>query len=96
MNSREFFTQALLSCHKVLMEGTLPDDFLDDDDFLEEDLRPLAEQIARIATVYATELAARWETCIQVQERQDQENPDIRRSTENLTRPPPDPPPSSN
>ena len=41
MNSREFFTQALLSCHKVLMEATLPDDLPDDDESSESEVVPI-------------------------------------------------------
>jgi hypothetical protein len=47
MNSREFLTQALLSCHQVLMEAALPDDLPDDDELLDSEIRPIAEKIGR-------------------------------------------------
>ena len=49
MNSREFFTHALLSCHRVLMEATLPDVLADDDDELDEEIMPIAAQVSKIA-----------------------------------------------
>jgi hypothetical protein len=95
MNSREFLTQALLSCHRVLMDAALPDDLPDDDELLDSEIRPIAEKIAIVATIYATELASRWQLCMDVQDRQDRESVGIP-STENLTKPPPEVPPSNN
>jgi hypothetical protein len=59
MNTREFLTQALLSSHKVLMEAALPEDLPGDDELLDSEIRPIAEKIAIVATIYATELTAR-------------------------------------
>jgi hypothetical protein len=96
MNSREFFTHALLSCHKVLMEATLPDDLPDDEDELEEEVLPLAEKVSKIAAFYATELTSRWQGCIELYAKLDQEDQEATPSTKNLTKPPPDTSPLNN
>jgi hypothetical protein len=95
MNTREVLTQALLSSHKVLMEAALPEDLPGDDELLDSEIRPIAEKIAIVATIYATELTARWQVCMDVQDWQDQDVDGLP-STQNLTKPPPDVPPSKN
>ena len=96
MNSREFFTQALLSCHKVLMEATLPDGLPDDDDELDEEITPIAAQVSKIAVLYANELTILWKARMEVEAQRDEEDQEATPSTKNLTKPPPDVPPSSN
>ena len=96
MNSREFFTHALLSCHKVLTEATLPDDLPDDDDELDEEIMPIAAQVSKIAVLYANELTIRWKARMEVEAQRDEEDHEATPSTKNLTKPPPDMPPSSN
>jgi len=96
MNSREFFTQALLSCHKVLMEATLPDGLPDDDDELDEEITPIAAQVSKIAVLYANELTLRWKVCMKFEAQHDDEDQESNPSTKNLTKPPPNMPQSSN
>jgi hypothetical protein len=96
MNSREFFTHALLSCHKVLMDAMLPDDLPDDDDDLDEEILPIAEKVSKIASLYATELTIRWEGCLDLYAQVDREDQTKKApSTRNLTNPPLDIPPST-
>ena len=96
MNSREFFTHALLSCHKVLMQATLPEDFPDEDDELDEEIMPIAAQVSKIAVLYANELTIRWKARMEVEAERDEEDQEENPSTMDLTKPPPDMPPSSN
>lgn len=77
------------------MEASLPDDLPADDEQLNSEIRPIAEKIAIVATIYATELTARWQVCMDVQDRQDQDA-DVLPSTQNLTKPTPEIPPSNN
>ena len=96
MNSREFFTHALLSCHKVLMEATLPEDLPDEDDELDEEIMPIAAQVSKIAVLYSNELTIRWKARMEVEAQRDEEDQEANPSFKNLTKPPPDMPPSSN
>jgi hypothetical protein len=87
MNSRDFFTAALLSCHKVLMEATLPANLPDNDDELDNEIVPIAEKAAKIAALYAAELQMRWQACMAIDEKIDRADPDALPSTKNLTKP---------
>ena len=60
MNEREFFTQALLSSHNVLLSEVLPGDLPDDVEQLEAEVVPIAEKTAKVAALYAAELTTRW------------------------------------
>ena len=77
------------------MEAALPDDLPAEDELLDSEIRPIAEKIAIVATIYAAELASQWQLCMEVQDRRDRESVDIP-SPENLTKPPPEVPPSNN
>jgi hypothetical protein len=77
------------------MEATLPDELLVDDE--KDEIGPLAEKVAIVAALYATELTVRWRGCMESNEEFDQErDPDAFPSTKNLTKPPLDTPPSNN
>jgi hypothetical protein len=88
MNEREFFTQALLSSHRVLMAELMPVALPDDDEELDAEVVPVAEKTARLAALYATELTLRWRTRMELSEEMDGESS----STQNLTKPPEGPP----
>jgi hypothetical protein len=94
MNEREFFTQALLSSHSILMAELMPVALPDNDDELDAEVVPVAEKTALIAALYATELTIRWRTCMAAPEEMDGESSDIPSSTDNLTKPPPESPSS--
>jgi hypothetical protein len=66
-----------------------------DKETADSEIRPIAEKIAIVATIYATELTAQWQVCIHVQDRQDQDV-DGFLSTQNLTNPTLHVPPSKN
>ena len=89
MNQREFFTQALLSSHNVLLAEVLPGDLPDDVEQLEADVVPIAEKTAKVAALYAAELTTRWLMCMESYKEMDEESPDVP-STRNLTKPAPE------
>lgn len=89
MNEREFFTEALLSSHSVLMAELMPVALPDGDEELNGTVVPVAEKAARIAALYATQLTLRWRTCMKLSEMAPS-------STQDLTNPAPDVPPSIN
>ncbi len=70
----------------------LPDRPLSDDDeeLAAVQVLPVAEKTARLAALYATELILRWRTSMELSEKM------APSSTRNLTKPPPEGPPSNN
>jgi hypothetical protein len=51
MNEREFFTEALLSSHSVLMPELMPVSLVDDDELAAVQVMPAAEKTARLAAL---------------------------------------------